>query len=72
MLLKDRELRGPGQVPHLCRVEEGLPSHVAHPSSCPTENTKLAAFECLTRISTSLLFEIWQTEVHPEELSCGF
>lgn len=50
MLLKDRGLTGPAQVPRLRTAQAGLPPSAAHPSSCPTENTLLAVFNSLTRV----------------------
>lgn len=54
VLLKDRGLTGTGQVPHLCTGEAVLSPHTAHPGSCPTESTALAAFKSLACVHIEL------------------
>lgn len=54
VLLKDRGLTGPGQVPCVCRAEAALPPHAAHPSGCPSKTTTLAAFDSLTHAHITL------------------
>lgn len=54
MLLKDRGLTGPGQVPRVRRAEAALPPRAAHPSGCLSKTTTLAAFDSLTHAHITL------------------